>query len=76
MTATQLEFCFLGCEQEQPPLPEHQPTGGCSCFAMGKKQGKREKKQQSAILLFIDWIPDAPQSCGMRSLCAGRQRAG
>lgn len=43
MTATQLEFCSLGCGQEQPPLPEHQPTGGCSCFAMGKKQVKREK---------------------------------
>lgn len=47
--------------------------GGCSCFALGQKQVKREKEQKSAILLFIDWIPDTPQYCGVYSLCAGRQ---
>lgn len=26
-----------------PPLPEHQPMEGCSCFTLGKKQVKREK---------------------------------
>lgn len=43
VNAKQLEFCSWGCEQELPPLPEQQPMGGCSCFALGKKQVKREK---------------------------------